>query len=649
MHTFKQKIKYRFELFMSKGGVSIFASLLIIFLLSFIFIVLIRLGIVYFFGYSDFIYNTVDSFWDHGWYAFLQMTDPGNMYQDSMQGTGLIKISTVIAGFTGVIIFSALIAFITTEIEKVLHNFRKGTGAILEKNHTVIFGWNSRIIGLLEELIIANESNRQATVVIISDEEKEKMDEYITRNIANTKTLRIITTTGNSSSIKQFHRLSLKYAKSIIILSSSNNLDSETEKTESDVKVIKSILALNSFFYTDISIPVIVEIFYRKNKVLIDMLNNENIVVLDSWSIMGKILTQTSLASGLQIVYNEILSFSGNEIYFYKNSEYEGITFKDLPYYFEDGIPVGVNNSGGVSIHPDNDYILKSDDEVIILATDDSAIHFSKRRKYTPRTQEILTKTLKTRPQNILILGWHDVGKIFAQESNEYLLKGTIFEVVIHNPNQEFKENIKHIDDMNENISINIIDTNPMVIENLESINPFDYDMILILATDVDETSEDRVDSNTILVLLMLQKINLKLNKKTKIVTQILNSANQELMTQTKVDDFLMSNKMTTMILAQLSEDLKMKLFYDDIFQESGSEIYIKPVYLYFNSFPTTVSFADIMDMVQQRGEICLGILKESNRRVSDKNFGVTLNIPKNKNVTLTKDDFIVVLANNHK
>ncbi len=577
------------------------------------------------------------------------MTDPGNMFQDSMQGTGLIKISTVLAGFAGVIIFSALIAFITTALEKVLHNFRKGTGAILEKNHTVIFGWNSRIIGLLEELIIANESNKQATVVIMSDEKKEKMDEYIARNIINTKTLRIITTTGSSSSIKQFNRLSLKYAKSVIILSTSNNLDSESEKTESDVKVIKSILALNSFFHSNIAIPVVVEIFYKKNKALIDMLNNKNIIAIDSWSIMGKILTQTSLTSGLQIVYNEILSFNGNEVYFYKNSEYNGAVFKDLPFHFEDGIPIGVHNKKGVKLRPDNDYILQQDDEIIIIATDDSTIHFSKKRKYTPQTQKISTKTLTVKPQNILILGWHEIGKIFVQELNQYSSKGTIFDIAIHNPSQEFQKNIAHIDKAHKNVDINIIDINPMVIENLENIHPFDYDTILILATDVDEKSEDRVDSNTILVLLMLQKINLKFNKNTKIITQLLNSANQELMTQTRVDDFLMSNKMTTMILAQLSENLKMHLFYDDIFQESGSEIYVKPVHLYFNSFPKTVSFTNIIDMAQQRNEICLGVLKESYRKKADRNFGVTLNIPKDKDVTLTKNDFIIVLADDQK
>jgi len=38
------------------------------------------------------------------------------------------------------------------------------------------------------------------------------------------------------------------------------------------------------------------------------------------------------------------------------------------------------------------------------------------------------------------------------------------------------------------------------------------------------------------------------------IITQVLNSENQDLIVQTDVDDFLISNKLITMVLAQLSE-----------------------------------------------------------------------------------------------
>ena len=62
---------------------------------------------------------------------------------------------------------------------------------------------------------------------------------------------------------------------------------------------------------------------------------------MNSWDILGKLLVQTSLTSGLEMVYGELLSFDGCEIYFYE-TEWEGKTFGELVYHFEDGVPLAI-------------------------------------------------------------------------------------------------------------------------------------------------------------------------------------------------------------------------------------------------------------------------------------------------------------------
>ena len=71
-----------------------------------------------------------DSFLEDIWFTWLQMTDPGNMNQDNLAPTWL-KVTTVLSGVIGVVILSMLIAFITTALEKVFYNFRKGIGSSL--------------------------------------------------------------------------------------------------------------------------------------------------------------------------------------------------------------------------------------------------------------------------------------------------------------------------------------------------------------------------------------------------------------------------------------------------------------------------------------------------------------------------------------
>ena len=133
--------------------------------------------------------------------------------------------------------------------------------------------------------------------------------------------------------------------------------------------------------------------------------------------------------------------------------------------------------------------------------------------------------------------------------------------------------------------------------------------------------------------------------RKTRIFTQVMDSNNQDLISETDVDDFIISNRLITMIMAQLSEDPGIKKVYDDLFREEGSEIYIKPADLYFTGFPLEVTYADMIAIAHKREEICLGVRLKKYERDPERNFGVKLIPPKDKGYTLNVDDSLVVLA----
>jgi len=176
------------------------------------------------------------------------------------------------------------------------------------------------------------------------------------------------------------------------------------------------------------------------------------------------------------------------------------------------------------------------------------------------------------------------------------------------------------------------------------AIHPEKYDTIVILSQSIGEHEADKVDSDTLIILLLLRKV-IKSYDNLHIITQVLNSENEEIIIQTNLDDFIISNKLITMILAQLSEEKLMKTFYDDIFSEDGSEIYVKPATLYFDTFPQEISFADAIFCAQQRDEICLGIRKGDASKSLVNNFGITLNPAKDLKIELQTDDFLIVLS----
>ncbi|MGB1248882.1 MAG: TrkA-related ion transporter, partial [Chitinophagales bacterium] len=245
-HSFKNRIQYKFEQFMAKGGSSIFVSLTMVFIISFILIIGLRFILMAIFNDSiDPVTQSNRNFFQDVYAIWLQMTDPGNMNQDIYSGTGA-KISAIIAGLVGVILLSALIAFITTALDNLLYEFRKGRGSILENEHTLILGWNERVVDILRELIIANESEDYASVVILSSEDKEKMDDFIAKRLPDTQTTKIITSNGNSSNINELKRVSAADAKSVIIMASCSDSAVEEEKLLSDTQAIKTIMAILS-------------------------------------------------------------------------------------------------------------------------------------------------------------------------------------------------------------------------------------------------------------------------------------------------------------------------------------------------------------------------------------------------------------------
>lgn len=643
-NSLKEKYRYRFEQFLSKGGSSIFKSLLVVFILSFTLISGLRLLLINIFPSLNY---TGDTFKDI-WLVFLEMTSTGSMQQDTGSPTWL-KPLTILAGLVGVVLTSMLIAFITASLNKFLYEFRKGRGKIIESDHTLIFGWNERVVDIIRELMIANESEKDACVVILSNEEKEHMDDIITKRLPDTATTRVITTKGDYANVNEHSRVHLAGAKSIIILADCSESASMEEKIDSDVQTIKSILGITSTLTNDDGddeIPIVAEVFTQEKRDLIGFFKYQNIITLDSWEIMGKLLIQTSLTSGLDAVYNEMLSFDGGEIYFHE-ADWGKAKFYELAGRFKDGIPMGVyNEDDGLTLRPDHDYRLKEEDQLVIFAEDDSTIHLEKSTVYTPLEIPINDLRLEKTKRRILIIGWHRVANIYIDEASEYLLEGSEVDILFNNPQPSLIERVEELKTEYEDFDINLIDTNTLSLNDLTQADPFSYDNIIILSQSTEQTSGDKVDSDTLIILLILRKLQEENPAShAKIITQVLNSDNKDIILQTSVDDFIISNKLITMILAQISEEPLVKVLYDDLFSEDGSEIYVKPAHLYFTSFPQEVRFIDIINLGFKRDEICLGIRKGDLSSNSEENFGVRLNPAKDEVITMTENDFLVVLS----
>ena len=658
-----QQIKYAFDNFMASGSSAMFKALVAIFLGSFLLIGLLRSLFLAIFPSVE--QQNQTGFWGSLYTTFLQLTDPGNMAQDVFS-SGWYKFFAVIAGIVGVILFSALIAFLTSALEQKLRDLRQGRSTVIEQDHTLIIGWNDeRVIEILRELIIANESEDYACVVILADKDKEEMDELIRLRLANHGTTRIVTRSGKVTLYNNLQKVAIDRCKSIILLADCKDTDASEVKTASDAKIIQTILAVTSQAKEQ---TIVAEIFNPTYKEIVESTLSPNIVIVNSSEILAKLLVQTSRSVGLSVVYNELLSFDGCEIYFYHN-QWPNTPFSELAFHFLDGVPIGYKDSfGRLYLNPDGDYVLHEGDEIIIVANDDSTITVKASPICSASLQPLPNKKLSKRAENQLLIGWNQKSPIVIEEFAEYVIDGAI-DVLLKNPDDMIRREINALNQRLDNLKVELIEKDHLNRDELLSLEPTKYDNIIIFSTQGRDCDAQQVDSENIVCLLLLrhifqekkfqerkfqelktqeQKINEHSDEeevKTKLITEVMDSQNHSLVSQAGVKDIIISSRLLSMVMAQISENQDIKMVYDDIFAEDGSEIYLKPAHLYFENLPQQVSFGQMMRQAQQREEICIGVKIKAGERDSEQNFGVQLIPDKNSDFVLNEEDCLVVLA----
>ena len=643
-----EHLRYRFDTFMSKGGRSIFVSLVAVFMVLLVLLVGLRWLSMYVepHGVSE---ETHDSLLGQAYIIFLEMTDPGNMNQDKF-ASPFVKISGVMAGLTGVITLSMLIAFITTALDQKLASLRKGFSRVIEQDHTLILGWNDRVVEILRELIIANESESDACVVILADRPKEDMDDFLAQHLKERATTRVVTRSGKPSAKISLEVASLESCKSVIVLGSCSDADSEGIRASSDTRTIKTLLGIMAARQGDEELNVVAELFFNRSRLIAEAISPDEITTIDGQEVLAKILVQTSRSVGLSVVYGEALSFDGCELYFH-NANWDGIAYGQVQFHFPDGVPIGIrHNDGSLEINPPVDRQLADDDDVLILAEDDSTIEFRKAPVASAQDMPLAGGRNEQAIEHELLIGWNEKVPTIVSEYDDYVLKGSEIDLLVKEREPHIEAKIERLNEDLENVSVRLLVDDPTRVETLRSLEPFRYDNIIILSQSEGESDPEETDSETIVILLLLRSILDENSRpasdhRTKIITEVMNSENQELVARAGVNDFIISNRFVSTILAQISEEADIKRVYDDLFSEDGSEIYLKPASLYFESLPAEVSFADMMGIAQKREEVCIGVKISEWERDIDRNFGVKL-IPEKTSVwTLSPDDCLIVVS----
>jgi hypothetical protein len=635
------RLKYAFDNFMAKGGFSVFSALMLLFVGAIVLIAAIRFA-------ANLIapQESMASVFDQWWLSFLQIADGGAIGEDT--GSNIPnRVVGIIALFLGMVLFSSLVAFITSQFEAMLVSMRKGKSQVIESGHSLILGFGDRVLEIIRELVIANESERRAAVVVLSDREKDEMDDYFNDKIDDAKTTKIICRSGSTSSTQSLMRVGVTDARSIIILNDAP-VDADLETKElADARVLKTILAVMSCVGEE-NLPSIVAEIHLPNKQKLARNLSDKISIIDEHTILAKLMVQTSRISGLAKIYDDLVGFQGNEFYFWSPAEgWSGLIYGEAMFRFDTCSALGIRTADGeIQVNPPAGTQLDEGTDLILLAEDDSTIRYTKTafktRDLPGKPAEPLAKVVEKQ----LIVGWSHKTMTIISEYSKYLIKGSGIDLVLSETTDEIKKEFARIQAQYPDIRMRLFTAAIDNQEILAKLKPEQYDNVIILSGE-GGVAELR-DSDTIAKLLEFRhyfKNSIKGELKTQLITEVADSSNIEVIQAAGVQDFLISNQFVSKIYAQVGEEQDALKVYEDLFSEEGSEVYIKPVGLFTSVTNQKVSFGDLCAAAAKRGESCFGMKIAAESGDGSKNWGIYVNPPKAMEFFITEEDSLITLA----
>lgn len=164
---------------------------------------------------------------------------------------------------------------------------------------------------------------------------------------------------------------------------------------------------------------------------------------------------------------------------------------------------------------------------------------------------------------------------------------------------------------------------------------------MIVLSDDACEPQH--ADARTLVTLLHLRDMDEHVEDPYSIVSEINDEGNRELAQVTKVDDFVVSARLISLLLTQLAQNHHLRDVFANLLDPSGSEIYLKPATEYVRP-GASANFATVIDAARRRGQTALGYRRHESFP-QPPGYGVVLNPDRAAPLTLSADDRVIVLA----
>ena len=177
----------------------------------------------------------------------------------------------------------------------------------------------------------------------------------------------------------------------------------------------------------------------------------------------------------------------------------------------------------------------------------------------------------------------------------------------------------------------------------LDGLDLTQYHHALVLAYSK-HLDQQECDAQTLMTLLNLRDICDEEAHRCGLLSEMLDIRNRELAEVTRADDFIVSDRLVSLVLSQVTENKHIMRIFEDLFHKEGSEPFLKPAEHYV-PLGTDVNFYQVAESAILKNETALGYRIKSLHYDSDAHYGLRLNPLKSDLIRFSEGDQIIVLA----
>jgi Trk K+ transport system NAD-binding subunit len=585
------------------------------------------------FGYEAF-------FWG-AWDSWTFMADPGT-HAGTVENSGVgLKLVSVFITFMGIFYFAVILALIVDWVRDRMDSIKKGKGFIVEEDHFLILGWSDKALTLINEF---TSHDICTSIVVLSEMDKEEQEttlhEYLEEmGTTRKKKIRIIFRFGNPASITSLQKVSAGTAAAVIILSE----DSDNSDI-SDAITLRIVLSLKGL-KQGLKGHIVAEMRDVDNEELVTFSGGDDIKMVNSHDLSGRLMLLSSRQPGLSQVYDELVGFDNNEFYFVPvPMGMVGETFKNACLRFDGAVVIGVfTRDDEIQLNPGMLYTLNAGDDLIMIAESpetvkvlDEPYYLSAYKKMTKETVDGNSELMLSEKKReiILICGWRrdlrDVIIMLNMLVTEKSVLHILCEVPVHT------RDVLLTDDGLDLTAIDMLDIvhfqgNSAVRRHLEQLPIEDYTSIMIVA-DVDrENNAMASDSHTLASLLLIRNIQKKRlgehpeQSQCTVMCEFLDNRASFMKNSSNDDNtggaassgkkggnvdatagFVQSHEIISRVMAMVAGRPQLKIVLDELLGYHGASLFVKETARYVRK-REMVSFWTVAQRAWDYGEILIG------------------------------------------